>query len=266
MPVPEGGRLAGETALVSGSTSGLGKVIARVFAAEGAAVCVTGRNPDRGRQVSADIEAAGGQAVFVAADLGSVEECARLVAEAAAALGGLTVLVNNAVANSASGSGGRDGPVADVDPAAWDRILRVNLGAPAFLCRAAIPKMRERGHGAIVNISSRAAERGTPRLAAYAASKGGMNALTRSIAVDYAADGIRCNTIQPGYILHEDRDRELDAARRQRLAGMVLGALGTAEDVALAAVYLASRESAHVTGITLPVDGGSTAARGLVLG
>ncbi|HLK42095.1 MAG TPA: SDR family oxidoreductase, partial [Thermoleophilia bacterium] len=151
-------------------------------------------------------------------------------------------------------------------PVAWERILRVNLGGPAFLCRAVIPAMRQQGHGAIINISSRAAERGTPGLAAYSASKGGMNALTRSIAVDYGAHGIRCNTIQPGYLLHERRDAELDDARRTRLKGMVLGPLGTAEDVALAAVYLASKESAHVTGITLPVDGGSTAARGLVLG
>jgi NAD(P)-dependent dehydrogenase (short-subunit alcohol dehydrogenase family) len=254
--------MAGEFALVSGSTSGLGKVIARVFAAEGAAVCVTGRNVERGQAVVADIVATGGQAVFVAADLASVEECQRLVADMVGALGGLSVLVNNAVASG----GGGDGPVGDVDPGAWERVLRVNLGGPAFLCRAAIPEMRRHGHGAIVNISSRAAERGTPKLAAYTASKGGLNALTRSIAVDYGVDGIRCNTIQPGYVLHEERDAKLDSARRQRLAGMVLGPLGTAEDVALAAVYLASRESAHVTGITLPVDGGSTAARGLVLG
>ncbi len=255
-------RLAGERALVTGSTSGLGKVIARCFAAEGAAVCVTGRNEERGRAVVDDIAGAGGRAVFIAADLEIPDDCQRLVRDASTALGGLTVLVNNAVASSAGG----DGPVAEVDPAAWDRILRVNLGGPAFLCRAVIPAMREQGHGAIINISSRAAERGTPRLAAYTASKGGMNALTRSIAVDYAADGIRCNTVQPGYLLHERRDAELDETRRARLEGMVLGALGTAEDVALAAVYLASRESAHVTGITLPVDGGSTAARGLVLG
>jgi NAD(P)-dependent dehydrogenase (short-subunit alcohol dehydrogenase family) len=257
-----GGRLAGEMALITGSTSGLGKAIAVRFAAEGAAVCVTGRDPTRGAEVLERVTAAGGRAVFVAADLASAEECRMLVQAAVEALGGLTVVVNNAVASSVSG----DGPVTDVDPEAWERVLRVNLGGPAFLCRAAIPEMRRAGHGSIVNISSRAAERGTPGLAAYSASKGGLNALTRSIAVDYAADGIRCNTVQPGYVLHERRDAALDETRRRRLEGMVLGELGTADDVALAVVYLASRESGHVTGITLPVDGGSTAARGLVLG
>jgi NAD(P)-dependent dehydrogenase (short-subunit alcohol dehydrogenase family) len=93
-----------------------------------------------------------------------------------------------------------------------------------------------------------------------------MNALTRSIAVDYGRDGIRCNTIQPGYVLHERRDATMEDSKRTRLQGMVLTRLGTAEDIALAAVYLASAESGHVTGITLPIDGGSTSARGLVLG
>jgi 3-oxoacyl-[acyl-carrier protein] reductase len=254
--------LAGETALVSGSTSGLGKVIANRFAAEGAAVCVTGRDRSRGEAAVEAIAGMGGQAVFIPADLASADECRRLVEAAITALGALTVLVNNAVD---SGSGA-DGPVAEIESEAWDHILRVNLGAPAFLSQAAIPAMRQAGHGSIVNISSRAAERGTPRLAAYSASKGGMNALTRSIAVDYGREGIRCNTIQPGYVLHERRDAKMEDSKQTRLEGMVLTRLGTAEDIALAAVYLASAESGHVTGITLPVDGGSTSARGLVLG
>ena len=256
------GRLTGETALVSGSTSGLGKVIATRFALEGAAVCVTGRDRDRGEAVVAAITGAGGHAVFVAADLAWPDQCHRLVEGCDAALGALTVLVNNAVD---SGSGG-DAAMADIDPETWDRILRVNLGGPAFLSQAAIPAMRRAGHGSIVNISSRAAERGTPHLAAYSASKGGMNALTRSIAVDYGREGIRCNTIQPGYVLHERRDVDMDDSKRTRLEGMVLTRLGTADDIASAAVYLASAEAEHVTGITLPIDGGSTSARGLVLG
>src|SRR5205823_4878072 len=127
--------------------------------------------------------------------------------------GGLTVLVNTAVPSG----DGRDGPVTLVTTEAWEATLRVNLTAAVWLCRAAIPAMVRAGHGSIVNVSSRAAERGTPGLAAYAASKGGLNALTRSIAVDYARDGVRCNTLSPGYILHERRDADLDDERRARL-------------------------------------------------
>jgi NAD(P)-dependent dehydrogenase (short-subunit alcohol dehydrogenase family) len=255
-------RLAGEVALVTGSTSGLGREIASVFAAEGARVTVTGRDRDRGADVVARITATGGEAAFVAADLREDGACEALVRATVERHGRLTVLVNNAVASVDA----RDAPVAAVSAADWELIVRVNLTAVALLCRAAIPEMVKAGRGAIVNISSRAAERGTPGLAAYTASKGGMNALTRSIAVDYAKDDIRCNTVSPGYVLHERRDADLGEERRQRLEGMHLTRLGTARDVALAALYLASTESAFVTGINLPVDGGSTAARGLVLG
>jgi NAD(P)-dependent dehydrogenase (short-subunit alcohol dehydrogenase family) len=135
-----------------------------------------------------------------------------------------------------------------------------------WLARAAIPHMIEAGHGSIVNVSSRAAERASRGLAAYIASKGGLNALTRSIAVDYAASNIRCNTISPGYVLNERRDADLSDARRARLQGMHLTRLGEASDVAHAAVYLASRESEFLTGVNLPLDGGGSAARGLTLG
>jgi NAD(P)-dependent dehydrogenase (short-subunit alcohol dehydrogenase family) len=256
------GRLAGEVAIVTGSTSGLGREIARIFAIEGARVVVTGRNQERGEQVIDRIAKAGGDATFVAIDIGDEGACDSLVASAIDHYGKLNVLVNNAVANA----GPPDGPVTEISPAGWDTTLRVNLTAAAWLCRAAIPEMIRAGHGSIVNVSSRAAERGTPGLAGYAASKGGLNALTRSIAVDYAKQNVRCNTVSPGYILHDTRDADLDDQRRQRLAGMHLTRLGTATDVAYAALYLASAESEFVTGINLPVDGGSSAARGLVLG
>jgi NAD(P)-dependent dehydrogenase (short-subunit alcohol dehydrogenase family) len=256
------GRLAGEVAIVTGSTSGLGREIARVFAVEGARVVVTGRNSERGQQVIATIADAGGDATFVAVDLGDEGAGESLVASAVDTYGQLNVLVNNAIASTAP----RDGPVTELTSEGWEATLRVNLTATAWLCRAAIPAMVKAGHGSIVNVSSRAAERGTPGLAGYAASKGGMNALTRSIAVDYAKHQVRCNTVSPGYILHETRDAQLDDERRRRLEGMHLTRLGTATDVAYAAVYLASSESEFVTGINLPVDGGSTAARGLVLG
>jgi NAD(P)-dependent dehydrogenase (short-subunit alcohol dehydrogenase family) len=255
-------RLDGEIALVTGSTAGIGREIARAFAAEGARVAVTGRDHGRGSAVVDDIRAHGGEAVFLAADLNAEGACGDLVTEVDRRLGGLTVLVNNAVA----GTAGRDGPVGDVRTADWEAIVRVNLTAVMWLCRAAIPHMLTAGHGSIVNVSSRQAERASAGYAAYIASKGGLNALTRSIAVDYARRGVRCNTISPGYVLNDRRDADMTPERRHRMEGMHLTRLGVASDVAHAAVYFASAESAFVTGANLPLDGGSSIARGLVLG
>ena len=255
------GRLAGELALVTGSTAGIGRAIARRFAGEGARVAVTGRDEPRGRAVVDEITSLGGTAAFIAADLRDEAACARLVAESAAALGGITVLVNNAV-----GSEGGDGPVADVSTEAWDAALRVNLTAPFWLCRAAVPLLVEAGHGSIINVSTRQAERASRGFSAYVASKAGLNGLTRAIAVDYADRNVRCNTISPGYVQNERRDADLDDERRTRLEGMHLTRLGVADDIAHAAIYLASRESEYLTGINLQLDGGSSIARGLTLG
>ena len=257
-------RVRGEIALVTGSTAGIGRAIAVEFAAEGARVVVSGRDRKRGEGVvAAARKAAGngdGDANFVPADLTDEDACSALVNATVEHFGGLTVLVNNAAGAN------HDGAVADLATPAWEQILRVNLTAPMWLCRAAIPSMRAAGHGAIVNISSRQGERASRGLAAYVTSKGGLNAITRSIAVDYAADNIRCNTISPGYVLNERRDADLTDERRAHLEGMHLTRLGRAADVAHAAVYLASGESEFVTGINLPLDGGSSAARGTVLG
>ena len=126
--------------------------------------------------------------------------------------------------------------------------------------------MLDARHGSIINISTRQAERAAPGFTAYISSKAGLNGLTRALAIDYARHGVRCNTISPGYILNERRDAELLPERRARLERMHLTRLGIANDVADAAVYLASRESELLTGINLPLDGGSSGARGLVLG
>lgn len=182
------GRLEGEVALVTGSTSGLGREIARVMAAEGASVVVTGRDAQRG---AATVAACEGAAAFIAADLADAASRDALVAQTVERFGGLTVLVNNAVSTA------RDGPVVDLDPDAFARTLAVNLVAPAALCRAAIPRMLDAGHGSIVNVSSRAAARGTPGLTAYSASKAGLESLARSITMDYAGAGSAATTSSP---------------------------------------------------------------------
>jgi NAD(P)-dependent dehydrogenase (short-subunit alcohol dehydrogenase family) len=254
-------RMAGERALVTGSTAGIGRAIAIAFAAEGAAVVVTGRNQERGDAVVAEIRDAGGRAEFLVADLHDEAACTELVAASASWLGGLTVLVNNA-----AGGDARDATVADITTEAWEAILRVDLTAPMWCARAAIPHMRAAGHGAIVNISSRQGERPSAGLSAYVAAKAGLNGLTRAIAVEEAQHGIRCNTISPGYVLNDRRDADITPERRARVEGMHLTRLGVATDAAHAAVYLASRESEFVTGLNLQLDGGSSIARGLTFG
>ncbi len=254
-------RLAGEKALVTGSTSGIGRAIAVEFAREGAAVVVTGRDRERGDAVVAEIATNGGNAVFIAADLADEQATTELVNTTAEQLNGLTVLVNNAAGGDAT-----DAPIGDLATGAWEAILRVDLTAPMWCARAAIPHMRRAEHGAIVNMSSRQAERASRGFSAYIAAKAGLNGLTRAIAVDYAPDGIRCNTISPGYVLNDRRDADITPERRERYEGMHLTRLGAAADVAYAAVYLASRESEFVTGINLQLDGGSSSARGLTLG
>jgi NAD(P)-dependent dehydrogenase (short-subunit alcohol dehydrogenase family) len=246
------GRLAGEVALVTGSTSGIGRAIALRFAAEGASVIVTGRDRARGEEV---VRACDGRARFVARDLTDAAAPAELVDAALGEFGSLTVLVNNAV------GGAPDGPVAELADEQWRAILELDLIAVARLCRAALPSLRACGHGAIVNLSSRAASRASRGLAGYIAAKGALEALTRSIAVDEAPHGVRCNAISPGYVLNPKRDAGITPADRARREAMHLLGLGAADDVAWAAVYLASRESRWLTGTVLPLDGGSSAAR-----
>ena len=256
-------RLANEYALITGSTAGIGAAIAIEFALEGAQVVVHGRNEERGAAVVEKIVAAGGKAVFIAADLSTNSASEDLVTGAVKAMGQLTILVNNAVAEVVDGA---DSSIATMNTTSWEATMKVNATVPMELCRAAIGPMRSAGHGSIINISSRQAERPSVGLAAYAASKGALNALTRAIAVEEASNQIRANTISPGFILNDQRDADIADDRRALLEAMHLTRLGQARDVALAAVYLASSESGFVTGINLQLDGGSSNARAASLG
>ncbi len=243
---------------MTGSTAGLGKEVARLFAAEGARTVVTGRNAGRGEAVVADIRDAGGEALFVQADLTDEQQARGVVRRAHEAFGPVTVLVNNAVAPEVIAA---DRKLLEVPPEVWQRMYEVIVIGAVRLIDEAMPGMLELGRGSIVNISSRTAERSSPRLAAYTAAKGALNALARSITLDYARQGIRCNTVQPGYVVHETRDADMTSERQQYIADMTLTRPATARDVAYAILFFASREAECISGATLQVDGGSSFVR-----
>ena len=243
---------------MTGSTAGLGREVARLFAAEGARTVVTGRDAGRGEAVVADIRKAGGEALFVQADLTDEQQARGVVRLAHEAFGPVTVLVNNAVAPEVIAA---DRKLLEVPPEVWQRMYEVIVIGAVRLIDEAMPGMLELGRGSIVNISSRTAERSSPRLAAYTAAKGALNALARSITLDYARQGVRCNTVQPGYIVHETRDADMTPERRQYIADMTLTRPATARDVAYAILFFASREAECISGATLQVDGGSSFVR-----
>jgi NAD(P)-dependent dehydrogenase (short-subunit alcohol dehydrogenase family) len=259
--MPEG-RLAQEVAVITGSTSGLGRVTAIRFAAEGAAVVVTGRNAQRGEAVVAEIAEVGGESVFVRADLGEESECRNLVSSAISRFGKLTVLVNNAVAPEAIAE---DSRVTDLSYSTLDRLVKINLIGPVIMCKFAIPEMIKAGHGSIVNISATSGAMGTPGLTGYSVTKGGVAALSRAITADYGRLGVRCNTLQAGYIIHRGREPAMSDQRLAELRARHVTRLAKQDDIANAIVFLASPESEVITGVALPVDGGVSTVRGKTL-
>ena len=248
-------RLKGKVALITGGARGQGAAEARLFAKEGARVVIADILDDAGAKVAAEIGESGGDAAYVHLDVTSEDEWREAVAETVARYGRLDVLVNNAGI-------WRGGTVEETSVEEWDLIMDVNARGVFLGTKVAIAEMRKAGGGSIINISSTAGLVGSPRSTAYTASKGAVRLLTKATAVQYGKEGIRANSIHPGpidtdmaaQIWPDEKRRASSAATRT-----VIGRMGTPEDIAYGALYLASDESSFVTGSELVIDGGITA-------
>jgi NAD(P)-dependent dehydrogenase (short-subunit alcohol dehydrogenase family) len=251
-------RLEGKVALITGAASGIGREAALLFAREGAAVVVADLDEAAGRETAARIENAAGRAAFVRADVSRARDCEGMVRAAEERFGKLDILFNNAGIMVT----GDDDAVTTTEEV-WDRTLAVNLKGVFLGCKHGIPALRRAGGGSVINTASFVALMGaaTPQVA-YTASKGGVVALSRELAVVHAREGIRVNALCPGPLRTELLMKFLDteAKRERRLVHIPLGRFGEASEVAKAALFLASDESSYVTGAVFEVDGGITAA------
>jgi NAD(P)-dependent dehydrogenase (short-subunit alcohol dehydrogenase family) len=252
------GRLDDKVALITGGASGMGKLASQLFAREGAKVVLTDVADEAGEAVAAAIRDGGAQAAYVHADVSRASDAEAMVRFAVDTFGRLTILYNNAGVFPE-----RDGSVTETPEEVWDLTIGINLKGVYLGCRYGIPAMIESGGGAIVNVASFVALMGaaTPQIA-YTASKGGVLSMTREIAVEFARQGVRANALCPGPIQTPLLQELLaDPARRQRrLVHIPMGRFGQAEEIAKAALFLASDESSYMTGAALVVDGGITAA------
>jgi NAD(P)-dependent dehydrogenase (short-subunit alcohol dehydrogenase family) len=252
------GRLDGKVALITGAGSGIGRATAKRFAAEGARLVVVDVNEAAGRAVADEIGAGGGAAVFARADVTTSADVAAMIASAERTYGALHVLFNNAGIFP-----DEDGSVIDTDEAIFDRVIAVNLKGVFLGCKFGVPALLRAGGGAIINTASFVAVMGSATSqSAYTASKGGVLALTREIAVEYARRGIRANAICPGPVDTPLLQALLadPAARARRLVHLPMGRLAKAEEVAAAVLYLASDEASYVNGTAFMVDGGTSGA------
>jgi NAD(P)-dependent dehydrogenase (short-subunit alcohol dehydrogenase family) len=252
------GRLEGKVALITGAGSGMGRAAAELFAGEGARVVVTDVVDDAGNAAVAAVRAAGGDATYVRADVSSWSDCVAMVQCATDTYGALHVLYNNAGIFPAD-----DGGVLDTPESTWQKVMDINLKGVWLGCKAGIPAMIASGGGSIVNVASFVALVGAATAQiAYTASKGGVLSMTREIAVEYARQGIRANALCPGPIQTPLLEELLsDPERRaRRMVHIPMGRLGRAEELARAALFLASDDASFMTGASLVVDGGITAA------
>ena len=247
-------RVAGKVALVSGGARGIGAATSRLLAREGAAVVLADVLEAEGKATEAEIAEAGGRATFMRLDVTDEENWQQVIDATVATYGKLDVVVNNA------GISGRT-TVEETAAETWDRVMAVN-GKGVFLgTKLAIPELRRAGGGSIINISSIYGIVGSETSAAYHASKGAVRIFTKSAAIQYAGEGIRVNSVHPGFV-----DSPMTAASHAlpevhnlRIERTPLGRMGTPEDIAAGILYLASDESSFVTGSELVIDGGMTA-------
>ena len=248
-------RLEGKVALISGGARGQGAVEAKLFAREGAKVVFGDILDESGKQVEAEIHEAGGEAAYVHLDVTREDDWRTAVNTAIDRYGKLDILVNNAGILIRKG-------IEDTTEEDWDRIMEVNAKGAFLGTKHSIPAMRQAGGGSIVNISSTAGLVASPSgSASYTASKGAVRLLTKSTAIQYAKEGIRCNSIHPGPIDTDMIQETLtDSAKlEERMQRLPMGRVGTADEIAYGVLYLASEEASFVTGSELVIDGGTTA-------
>ena len=247
-------RLQGKVALITGSARGQGAAEARLFAQEGAKIVLADVLDREGAIVAGEIAEAGGDVVYVHLDVTNEEEWDGAIQSAVSSFGKIDILINNAGI-------WRRGHVLETSTDQWDTVLGVNAKGVFLGTKAAIPEMRKAGGGSIINISSVAGLVGSRTSTAYSASKGAVRLFTKSTAIQYAVEGIRANSIHPGPIDTDMGDQVWPdpESRESTVARTALARIGTAQDIAYGALYLASDESAFVTGSELVIDGGLTA-------
>lgn len=251
-------RLADKVTLITGAASGIGRKTAVLFAAEGARVVIVDVNDAAGEETAIAVRERGGEAIYVHADVSQAADCENMVRIAEQTYGKLDVLFNNAgIMDSA------DDDAVTTEESVWDLTMAINLKGVFLGCKHGIPALRRAGGGSIINTASFVALLGaaTPQLA-YTASKGGVLALTRELAIVHARERIRVNALCPGPLRTELLMKFLDteAKKQRRLVHIPMGRFGEAREMAYAALYLASDESSYVTGTEFVVDGGITAA------
>ena len=251
-------RLEGKTALITGAASGIGMETAKLFASEGAKVLVVDVNDSEGEQTAAVIRDSGGEALYQHADVSSSSETEAMIRKAEEKFGALHIIFNNAGIMDS-----RDDNAMVTEEDVWDLTMAINLKGVFLGCKFGIPALQRAGGGAIINTASFVGLMGaaTPQIA-YTASKGGVIALTRELAVIHARENIRVNALCPGPLRTELLMKFLDTEekKQRRLVHIPMGRFGEAREMAQAALYLASEESSYVTGTEFVVDGGITSA------